>query len=209
MHLKGLWSDCQEQSSLPSSSEDVGISPSEQLIKDALRFWSDHMISISHVSACQDETREYLFENEGLVSYIENYFLADNALVDIDQVRSDLNALKEIWNGCDQEDSQLTELQEQFEQLIKETLIFWSDHMIPLDTDNTCQQQAMGKLSDPQMIVLIRDLFDLNSFPLIEIHSDMNEPESFQCTETNDNETKSLPCKLNELKETWDTCTNI
>ena len=118
--------------------------------------------------------RPHMYRNDGIMHTLET-----TPQTKINHMRSELDALKEVWANClengpstttsssRQEQTVNSQLPDE-EQAIKDLFVFWRDNMITTTPDNNCQRQIKTRLNNNRTLVsFIMDYysFDFDVFP--------------------------------------------
>ena len=134
-----------------------------------------------------------LYRNDGVMHTLEI-----SPQTTINRMRSELDALKEVWANClehgpttrEQIEAPITRLSDQ-EQVIKDLFVFWRDNMVTATSGNNCQQQIKNHPSNRTLISFILDYYSLDLILGFEPADDQdaNLGEGFE-----------------RLKDSWNTC---
>lgn len=190
--LQRLWNNCQEESSVfDSGTENIlRLSDQEQVLRELFVFWRDNMVTTVSDNNCQQQVKAYLSTNRTLVPFIVNYYSfeffgsvmsGDASSVgnqDVD-MRAEIDTLRNIWNGCEVQGElpQKTDFQREAENMIREMLTFWIENMIPLNSNNRCQQFVRDYIeNDEDLSFLIIYLFS-NSTENLDTAAYFNQTE--------------------------------
>ena len=177
--LEETWLTCLEKGSTSTEQEGTPartMSNEEQVIKDLFVFWRDNMVTTIPDNSCQQQIKSQLSTNRTLISFTLDYYALSFDLfptsgpTEIDEpdidIRTEFEQLQFIWNGCEVEGEvpTKTESQNEAERLIKQMLTFWSENMIPLEDNNSCQQRVKTFIEENDTLsTLIAYLFNDNS----------------------------------------------
>ena len=179
--LEQTWRTCLEEGPSPDTPDSqketpsIRLSDEEQGIKDLFVFWRDNMITTVPDNSCQQQVKRHLSTNRALISFILDYYSFDfdifptSGPTDLDEpginMREEFEALEFIWNGCEVEEEtpEKTDFQNEAEHLTREMLTYWINNMIPLENDNSCQQNVKNFTeSNDTLSVLITYSFRLD-----------------------------------------------